>query len=175
MSLAADIMCDVGRAGAAFRRRQRQLRAFHRHEAMSVKLALATALHHSAQRVEVQRDEEEHAVYVGPRAQMAPPPGTRPAPLVEVAVPQGFWPGAPRQPGSGAPSLSPPVLADTTADGVDAGALAFLTRQAVETAELAKLEDKVAAAEVRLLDALQQDRDALSLLIFTSSIYSVIP
>ena len=42
-------MCDVGRAGAAFRRRQRQLRAFHRHEAMSVKLALATALHHSAQ------------------------------------------------------------------------------------------------------------------------------
>ena len=79
-------MCDVGRAGAAFRRRQRQLRAFHRHEAMSVKLALATALHHSAQRVEVPREVEEYATHVGPRAQKTPPPGMRPASLAE---PQG--------------------------------------------------------------------------------------
>ena len=36
-------------ATSARRRRNRQLRAFHRHEVLSVKMALATALHHSAQ------------------------------------------------------------------------------------------------------------------------------
>ena len=40
-------------ATSARRRRECQLRAFHRHEVLSVKMALATALHHSAQRVEV--------------------------------------------------------------------------------------------------------------------------
>ena len=71
--------------GAAQRRRERQLRAFHRHEVLSVKMALATALH-SAQRVEVPREVEEHETYVGPRAQKTPPPGMRPASLAE---PQG--------------------------------------------------------------------------------------
>ena len=70
-------------ATSARRRRERQLRAFHRHEALSVKMALATALHHSAQRVEVLREVEEHEAYVGPRAPKTPPPRTRPA------VPQG--------------------------------------------------------------------------------------
>ena len=59
-------------SGSAKRRRERQLRAFHRHEVLSVKLALATALHHSAQRVEVPREMEEYATYVGPRAQKTP-------------------------------------------------------------------------------------------------------
>ena len=54
-----------------------------------MRLALATALHHSAQRVEVPREEKEHAKYVGPRAQKIPPPAMRPAPLAEVAEPQG--------------------------------------------------------------------------------------
>ena len=44
----------VSAAGSARRRRELRLRAFHRHEAMSVRLALATALHHSAQRVGVE-------------------------------------------------------------------------------------------------------------------------
>ena len=52
LSLAADIMCDVGRAGAAMRRRQRHLRAFLRLEGLCVKMALVKAFHHSAQRVE---------------------------------------------------------------------------------------------------------------------------
>ena len=69
--------------GAAQRRRERQLRAFHRHEVLSVKMALATGLHHSAQRVEVPREVEEHETYVGPRAQKTPPPGMRPASLAE--------------------------------------------------------------------------------------------
>ena len=72
--------------GAVQRRRERQLRAFHRHEVLSLKMALATALHHSAQRVEVPRGVEEHEAYVGPRAQKTPPPGMRPASLAE---PQG--------------------------------------------------------------------------------------
>ena len=70
--------------GAAQRRRERQLRAFHRHKVLSVKMALATALHHSAQRVEVPREVEE--AFVGPRAQKTFPPGMRPASLAE---PQG--------------------------------------------------------------------------------------
>ena len=37
---------DVSGVGSARRRWERRLRAFHRHEAMSVTLALATALHH---------------------------------------------------------------------------------------------------------------------------------
>ena len=72
--------------GASRRRRQRQLRAFHRHVQMAVKLELATALHHSAQRLEGPREVEEYATYVGPRAQKTPPPGKRPASLAE---PQG--------------------------------------------------------------------------------------
>ena len=40
---------DASGLGAAQRRRGRQLRAFHRHVQMAVKLALATAHHHSAQ------------------------------------------------------------------------------------------------------------------------------
>ena len=42
--------------GAAKRRRERQLRSFLRHEELSVKMALARALHHSTQRVEVPRE-----------------------------------------------------------------------------------------------------------------------
>ena len=112
--------------GAAQRRRQRQLRSFLRHEELSVKMAVARALHHSAQRVEAPSEGVEGVTHSGLRAQKPPPPGKRPGRLAEH-VPQGFWPGAPRQPGSGAPSLSTPAFADTTADGVDAGALAFLT------------------------------------------------
>ena len=40
-------------AGAAKRRRDRRLRAWHRHVRMTVAMELATALHHSAQGVEV--------------------------------------------------------------------------------------------------------------------------
>ena len=113
------------------------------------------ALHHSAQRVEVPREEEEHAEYVGPRAQKAPPPGMRPAPLTEVAGPQG-WPGTPSSPGAGVPSLAPPVLAGSAGEGVDSSALAFLATRALldreeeeEAEELRVLEEKVATKEQR--------------------------
>ena len=74
---------DVSGVGSARRRRERRLRAFHRHVAMSVRLALASALHHSAQRVEVPSEVEEPETHVGLRAQKTPPPGTQPAALRE--------------------------------------------------------------------------------------------
>ena len=51
--------------GAAVRRRERLLRAWHRHERLTVAMELATALHHSAQRpgkkvVEEPEEEEVH-------------------------------------------------------------------------------------------------------------------
>ena len=55
---------------------------------LSVKLALATALHHSAQRVEAPREVEEYATFVGPRAQKISPPGMRPDRLLDVFGPQ---------------------------------------------------------------------------------------
>ena len=79
-------MAAAERAGAAKRRRDRQLRAFRRHELLTVRMELAAALHHSLQRVEVPREVDEYASYVGPRAQKTPPPGMRPASLAE---PQG--------------------------------------------------------------------------------------
>ena len=74
------------RVGAAKLRRDRQLHAFRRHELLTVRMELAAALHHSAQRVEVPSEVEEYATYVGPRALKTPPPGMGPASLAE---PQG--------------------------------------------------------------------------------------
>ena len=75
-------------ATSARRRRERQLRSFLRHEELSVKMVLARALHHSAQRVEVPREVEEQVLHAGPRAQKTPPPGMRPASLAEPQGPQ---------------------------------------------------------------------------------------
>ena len=72
------------RAGAAARRRGRRLRAWLRHVRTTVAMELATALHHSAQRVEVPGDGEVREQHFGLRAQNRPLPGTRPAPLLEV-------------------------------------------------------------------------------------------
>ena len=49
-------MAERDVATSARRRRERRLRSFLRHEELSVKMALARALHHSAQRVEEPRE-----------------------------------------------------------------------------------------------------------------------
>ena len=71
--------------GASMRRRHRQLRAFHRHERLTVRMELATALHHSAQPtgpvVEEPREVEAQDTYAAPRGQKEPSPGTRPGVL----------------------------------------------------------------------------------------------
>ena len=72
------------RAGATVRRRERLLRAWHRHEQLLVAMELATALHHSAQRpktvVEEPREVEEHETNDTLQRQKEPPPGARPGP-----------------------------------------------------------------------------------------------
>ena len=156
-----------GATGAAARRRQRRLRAWLRHERQSVAAALAEALHHSAglrEKVVERRERQEGEVHVThnvPRSQTTPLPGKRPAPLSEVtgsqtAVTDGYV-------AAGVPLLGAPSLAVSSAEAIDGSTHSFLLQhalevkrkeeeEAVETAELAKLEEKVAAAEDRLLD-----------------------
>ena len=98
LAVAMDGEHDVRGAGSARRRRERRLRCMLRHERQTVAMALAEQLHHSANRVE--RDAalrrqttsagevEERELHDAPRRQKPPPPGTRPATLVEVQ-PQG--------------------------------------------------------------------------------------
>ena len=89
-------MVGVGNAtGAAMRRRQRRLRAWARHERLSIAMALATVEHHSsgptanaAPRGQTTstsaREGEVREQHHGLRAQKRPLPGMRPAPLLEV-------------------------------------------------------------------------------------------
>ena len=101
-------------AGAAKRRRDRRLRAWHRHVRTTVAMELATALHHSTQRVEAPREGVEHEKHVGLRAQKPPLPGTRPGVLLDP-VPQvraatvGYV-------AAGAPSLSVVLVPDMMHD-----------------------------------------------------------
>ena len=67
-----------GGTGSARRRRERRLRSMLRHERMSVAMALAEKLHHSAQRPEMARAGGGARVEVHGRVpEDAPPPGGR--------------------------------------------------------------------------------------------------
>ena len=170
--LTSAVAMDGERAsGAAQRRRERRFRAWQRHVRTAVQLALAEKLHHSAGPVEqhdalrrqknarVRQKGEEHGTYDTTRGLSAPLPGTRPAPLPEVAGPQGR-PVAPLSPGAGVPSLASPALAGATGEMVDSSALAFLAARAVqvreeeEAEELRQLDEVLATAEDRLVEAL---------------------
>ena len=80
---------------AAWRRRQRRLRSWWRHEQQSVAMALSAAAHQSYDKVAAgakydglraqttdreRREVEERDLHDAPRRQKPPPPGTRPAP-----------------------------------------------------------------------------------------------
>ena len=91
--------------GAAARRRERRLRSWAKHERLSIAMALAEKLHHSAQKVVEQlvvlreqktasaREGEEYksnALYEALRGQKTPLPGVRTvstAPVPQVALP----------------------------------------------------------------------------------------
>ena len=73
---------DGAVASAARRRRERRLRSWWKHEQQTVRLALSAAAHHSFDKVAA--GDTFNAL----RGQTRLPPGTRPAPLVEVQ-PQG--------------------------------------------------------------------------------------
>ena len=79
-------------------------------------MALAEALHHSSgpptKKVVERRERREGEVreeHIAPRGQTRPPPGMRPAPLVEVAEPQVVE-AARAHSAAGVPSLAPAVL-----------------------------------------------------------------
>ena len=158
------------------RRRQRRLRSMLRHEQQSVAMALAQALHHSAgpsmTKVVERRERQEGEVQDAndaPRSQTTLLPGVRPGvpldpgPPVDEAVAVGYA-------AASVPLLGAPSLADSSAEAIDGSTLSFLLQhaleakrkeeeEAVETAELAKLEEKLAAAEERLLEVLRQERE----------------
>ena len=120
-------------AGAAKRWRDRRLRAWHRHVRTTVAMELPTALHHSAQRVEVPREGVEGEQHYAPRRPKPPLPGTRPAPLSEVSQPQVGAVTVGYVAAARTPSLATPSLADSAGDAVDAAALDFLVWAAFKT------------------------------------------
>ena len=126
---------------AAQRRRERRLRAWQRHARMTVQLALAEKLHHSANKVEPHnaprgqekragRDEAELETHSGPRAPTPLPL----APLSEVSGPQrsdrtvrrSVW---------DAPLLVMPTPMRSAWDGVDSATVSFLFKMALEKEE----------------------------------------
>ena len=105
----------------------------------------------------VRQEAEEHGTYDALRRLGAPLPGTRPAPLPEIAGQQGR-PVAPSSPDDGLPSLASPTLAGK---GVDSSTLAFLAAHAVQVREeeegaeeLRQLDERLATAEGWLVKAL---------------------
>ena len=131
------------RVGAAKWRRDRQLRAFRRHELLTVQMELAAALQRSAQRVEGPSEGEVHEKHDGLRAQKRPLPGTRPAPVAEVAGPQV------RADTVGYVAAVRPQLVGHRLkgdDGIDGTAVRFLVRKVLEEKERRQVEEKEKAA-----------------------------
>ena len=170
--------------GAAQRRRERRLRSWLKHERLTVAMELAAALHHSRdggpgshnalrgqKAASSGREGEVREPYDALRGQKRPPPGTRPAPLAEVAQPQ--W---------GAVTVGYVAATVTSSRTAGPGAvvtpsyastLAFLVGRAMEDArkaEEAKAKEKEKAEEevkrqevqeVARLTKLQAEWDAL--------------
>ena len=134
-----------------------------RHEQQSIRMALATVMHHSykvhteygaprSQTTATRASEGEvHEQHVGLRAQKRPLPGTRPAPLSEVSEPQvgavtvGYVAAL-------VPLLSTPSLADTMADQVDDRAVDILqfALKKKEEVEERRRQEEVAEHERRM-------------------------
>ena len=149
---------DGGTAGAR-RRRERRQHSWWRHEQLSVAAALGAARDHGAGRVVEEvvtwQDGSEgvvHEVYDAPRGPKPPLRGMRPAPLSEVAGPQGRW-VVPACPCGGVPALVPVVMVQEAVHG-DA-TVSYLLLQALlaeqEAKEVEELEAKLTRTEQRLM------------------------
>ena len=129
--------------GSAMRRRQRRLRQWHRHERMTVAMALAEATHHAAPR--------------GPktaRAGVRPGVLEDPGPRRETEHEQHSALRGPKLPSPGVPSLAMPVLAGTAGEAVDRTALSYLLQQSLAaTKEEEKEERKLVELEVKRKEA----------------------
>ena len=122
-SSAAAMECHGERvSGAAKRRRERRLRQWHRHERLTVQMALCEALHHAAPQVE----RGENSV---PRGQKTHIAGGRPGVLGEPEPPVGVVRAM--SPRIAAPSLATPLLAGQAAEVIDPSSLRFLAASAL--------------------------------------------
>ena len=132
--MAERVGCD---GGSSRRRRDRQLRAWHRHVLLTVAMELATTLRHSAQPAGLvvggPREEEVHETHYGLRAKKRPSPGTRPAPLAEVAGPLEVAATAGYVAAVCAPLLVVPALRG--GDAIDDTSVHFLLEMALKTPE----------------------------------------
>ena len=156
-------------AGSARRRRERRLRSWLRHERMTVAAELSAALHHSRDAgreqyvgLRVQKSDSsavvedvENEMHAALRGQITPPPGERPAPLAEVAAPQGST--VARCLVDGGPTLTVPVLAGRAAEAVDSSAVSFLLSQSL-LAEQEEFEANLASREQKLLEEVERLR-----------------
>ena len=139
-----DEMMTSGQLSASQRRRGRRLRAMLRHEQLSIVLALAAALHHSAgsrEKVEIavqrrpsgtdDREGEVHEKNDAPRRQNTPHPGERPDLLAEPG-PQRSDRTVRRFSGE-APLLIAPSLAG--GDFIDSATVSFLVQNTLTQKE----------------------------------------
>ena len=141
LNFCANQAVAMSERGSAWRRRERQLRARHRHLRTTVAMELATALHHSAQPagpvVEGPSEEEVHEKYEALRRQKRPPPGTRPGvpldpePLVAAAT-------------VGCVAAEAPLLvvASLSSGGVDATTVSYLLEPALKKEEEDEEEER---------------------------------
>ena len=154
-------MADVEHAGAAKRRRERRLRQWHRHERMTVAMAVAEATHHSAPRRQKTataiREVEEQATHGGLRAQTAPPPGMRPGILPEPGPQRSDR--CLRRSARNTPLLAMPSLAG--GDGADDTAVAFLVRREEKRKEEEEVR-KVQLAQVKAAKELRERRQEMA-------------
>ena len=132
-----------------------------RHEQQSIRMALATAMHHSfkvhtengAPRSQTTatraREGEVHEQHDGLRAQKRPLPATRPAPLAEVAGPQVRAATVGYVAAAGAPLLVVPSLGG--GDAIDDTSVHFLLEMALlspaEVEQLRRAEKRKLARE----------------------------
>ena len=119
---------DVSGVGSSRRFRERWLRAFQQYEAMSVRLALATALHLSAQRVEVPREGVEGVTSDAPRRPKPPLLVKRPGVLLEPEPAQEVDAVTSYVAAPGPSSLVPRLAAN---DALDIAALKFPVARAL--------------------------------------------
>ena len=131
------------------------MRSWWRHEQANIATAVATALHHSAQRGggvvrrpagtedSGNREEVEHATHYGPRAQKTPPPGERPGILAEP-WPQRSDRSLRRSAGDSLPTLALSSLAGSAGEEMD------LTRSVLKTEK--EEEEKVQAMREEVRD-----------------------
>ena len=132
---------EVGGAvtSAAKRRRERRMRSWWRHEAQSIRAAVATVLHHSCdvgresyyvprhQKMATAREDVVNEPHDALRGLTTPLPGELPGILPEP-VPQRSDRTVRRFAGAALPTLGLLVLAGALGEAVDPSALSFLVR-----------------------------------------------